>query len=500
MTGRTLAAILVTLPLAACTMPTYQVDQSTLGTLDATVWDALARDHSDGSTNGSDGGVIGDSGPVPTWCGEVKPLVTKYCTQCHGHPPLFGAPFSVTYYSDTQQIDNYAASMIPNTPIFEAMAYRVAAKKNMPQVGAPQPTDAERDVFRRWSEGNAPRGTGCLDPDMLDAGSQPDATNPDASTPLPWQDGGAPPDAGMGNRWVETYAHAPASHATPYAMPPQTATDYECFAFMVRTATPTAVEHAIEFVPFIDNLAHVHHALLFLYPHINPNTMMPQPPALDGPYGCLGLVPGADLIGGWFPGRGTDHLPLNVGLPIHDQDQIVLQMHYDGITTGGNDQTGFLIELSDAMGMIDAGLLWTGYVWNNDLTSATASRQQTCVLPADLTLFADIPHMHRRGTHIQFEVQPGGAGPFINVVDVPSWSFDNQPIYPVHDPNNSMIPWQLHQGDVVRTTCDWNIGTMSVPWGEGSQDEMCFTFMYHYPAINESPSMPNLRSCVTYGP
>jgi hypothetical protein len=276
-------------------------------------------------------------------------------------------------------------------------------------------------------------------------------------------------------------------------------TDYECFAFTVTTTR--AVEHAIEFQPFIDNRQHVHHALLFLYPHINPNTGLVNTPNPDGPYGCLGLVNGADLIGGWFPGRGTDHLPTNVGVPVHDSDQIVLQMHYDSVTMPGIDNSGIRVLLASQAGMIDAGLFWTGYVWSNPLqANAMETRTSTCVLPGDMVLFADIPHMHRHGTHIEFEVQPGGTGPFQTVRDVPGWNFDDQPIYPVLDPVTQQQGWQLHAGDIVRTTCWWQVGADPIAWGEGSGNEMCYNFMYHYPLVSETGSMPNLRSCVRLGP
>jgi hypothetical protein len=325
--------------------------------------------------------------------------------------------------------------------------------------------------------------------------------NPDATTALPWAMGGhSPSDAGTNLTWFDTFAHEEFPNVDmtqPYAPPTQNTT-YYCFVFPIPPGTPA--RHAVQFQPLIDNISHVHHAFIF---RVGAGTMNPP---TDGE--CLGLVQNGDLVASWFPGRDATVLPTGTGVEFDGGDFVVLQVHYDSVNQGPPlypqqyDMSGIRILFSTQAGIINAGLLWTGYQWpDSSPLLGSAIRQSTCVLPSDMTLFGDIPHMHQHGTRLLFELDQGGTGNFQPVVDVTNWDFHEQPIYDEQysavQPSvlKQMLPVHLHQNDVVRTTCYWSVPDTVQPnggnlWGEGSGNEMCFNFMYIYPTI------PNLRQCV----
>jgi hypothetical protein len=478
-----------------------------------------------GDNRGNDASTSDGTTGTPTWC-DLQPLISGasgHCKLCHDHPPNGGAPFSLTQYADTQlkrETTDGLWSIDPSgTPVYGLMSAAVNAAQNpMPPPSEPQLalSSAQKDLIRRWALGGGPSG-GCGGSndggtdggsgDLGDTGpTGMDATAMDIYEALPWLDGGrSPADAGTDLAWFDVFAHqqSPSDTTKPFA-PPVAQTTYYCFAFVVPPTAPT--QYIVSFDPIIDNEAHIHHAFVFRVPG--------NMGASDG--SCLGLVNGGDLIGSWFPGRGRQDLPPNVGVRTYPGDYLVLQVHYDSVLTGPPafpqqyDMSGFRILMSSTPTIVPAGLLWGGYQWTTPLVGTNAQKASSCSLSAaapctptgganvcatipaaGITVFADIPHMHQYGVSFLVEVDHTGTGMgYQTFQSVPAWSFGDQPIYPV-DPSMQ----QFRPGDLIRTTCTWNLGTNQVSWGEGSQNEMCFNFLYHYPLI---PG--NLRACVQNGP
>jgi hypothetical protein len=83
------------------------------------------------------------------------------------------------------------------------------------------------------------------------------------------------------------------------------------------------------------------------------------------------------------------------------------------------------------------------------------------------------PHMHRLGSAFHGTVIRGD-GRREALLDLPSWSFDHQLIYPVDV--------QLQAGDVVETQCLWmNPTDATVLPGPRSSDEMCNQGLFVWP-------------------
>ena len=62
------------------------------------------------------------------------------------------------------------------------------------------------------------------------------------------------------------------------------------------------------------------------------------------------------------------------------------------------------------------------------------------------------------------------------VTDRPNYSFNSQYLEPAN--------FQIKPGDTVTTRCRWDTtgATGYTPWGEDTTQEMCFNFLYVWPA------------------
>jgi hypothetical protein len=401
-----------------------------------------------------------------TWWQDVQPIVAVKCQLCHAEPPQFGAPRPFVSYEDTQ-----GTHPTENTPLYDVMAFRINAPNGrMPPPSQPQLTDEERRIITLWAEIGAPEGT---PPVSRDGG---------VGTP---RDGGmGGPDGGTPGRNVTRTMDIVATQPNspdPYRLP-QRSTNYVCWAVTVPPGNGNQ-EYMFRFEPLIDNTAHTHHTLLFK------NTGSPEQEGV--PFGCTDTIqPNRTMIAGWAPGRTADEIPAGAGVPITPGDQLVLQVHYDSVMDGNQtDQSGVRVFFTDDSNLEEAGMLWCGKIWFNPLNGPNETRTHTWTVSQDLTAFAVFPHMHQVGTSILLEVQRGGSGAWTRLVDIPAWDFNDQPNVPI--PAAEQL---IRQGDRLRTTCTWNTQGRSVPFGEASDDEMCFNFVYHYPKIG------NEIACVGYGP
>jgi hypothetical protein len=83
------------------------------------------------------------------------------------------------------------------------------------------------------------------------------------------------------------------------------------------------------------------------------------------------------------------------------------------------------------------------------------------------TLWGVLPHMHTKGRRIQVEL---GAD---RLIEIPAWNFHWQQMYFYEEP----VPVPLFSE--MRFTCVWdNPTSRTVTWGEGTDDEMCLSYLY----------------------
>jgi hypothetical protein len=424
---------------------------------DASTRDAI--DQNDGGVDTPDSTITGEY----TWNRDIAPIIRAKCGLCHAETPQYGAPRSLWSYEDVIETNAF------NQAIHELVAFRILATTGqMPPAGQPDLTMVEIEKILAWSNAGAPEGAAMADAGVPDTGVP--AT--DGGIPLPWADGGSSPSVGPGLRWVDTWAHSETDLVGPYtALRGAAGTSYICFGFEIPpNPNPNALpESVILAEPFIDNYRHVHHMVIFLdVDRIGP----------DGPVDCI-LESFGQPVASWFPGRGATTLPPGTGVPIPPGARLSIEVHYDSVPNLGiPDMSGWRLLLSETQGLLPAGETWSGVDWHSPLQGpGDVTVTHTATNDFDnVTVFTATPHMHQRGLSIHTEYRFANDPPdtWRTLIHVDPWDFTHQILYPV-DP-----PIVFNRGDQIRTTCVWTTSMGPVAAGASSQNEMCYTFMYHY--------------------
>lgn len=405
-----------------------------------------------GGTGGSGGGFTGDGG---AYACDIQPVIKRVCLDCHTSPPQFGAPFPLVTYADTQ-----ANSVYPGQKVFQRMAVRVADNAApMPPAPNPRLSSAEIAAFQRWAAGGGLQGS-CSSP-MTDAGTT------DAGT----LDAGNNDDCPVGSTELKIVAP---SFPIPAAMDL-----YQCFA---TTISLPGKRHVIKATKVIGNSTVLHHMVLFRDTGKNA-------PATKA--NC-GLESDWLPVYAWAPGAGPLNLPTDIGMPLNNGDQLVIQIHYNNATgVTGTDSSGAKLCLTDQLRTKEGGVLAVGPT-SFDLppNCPKAEAKGTCNNPSFLNTTFDVftvwPHMHLKGRSLKSTI-----GSTL-VTDRPSYSFNSQYLEPAN--------FQFKPGETMTTTCRWDTtgATGTIPWGEDTTQEMCFNFLYTTPVppVAYCPSPTYAATCV----
>jgi hypothetical protein len=196
-----------------------------------------------------------------------------------------------------------------------------------------------------------------------------------------------------------------------------------------------------------------------------------------GDYDCG--VGSLDLQMIYSSGVGTDELelPPGVGMLVRAGQFINLNLHLFNAT----DQT-----ISGRSGIEVKAIAADDVVHEADMTFAGSRIIEIpsdgvphdvlggCIAPTDWNVVTLWPHMHRFATHQKFVVTPVG-GPPQTVLD-DAFVFNEQ--------RNYRTPTlRIAKGTRIDVTCTYvNTSGVTVRFGDSSNEEMCFTGMYKYPA------------------
>ncbi|MEO9159141.1 MAG: hypothetical protein ABI591_26210 [Kofleriaceae bacterium] len=202
-------------------------------------------------------------------------------------------------------------------------------------------------------------------------------------------------------------------------------------------------------------------------------------------------------------GINTDDNDLPDGVAIHVAAGTVLNLNLHLFNTTDNpitDTSGVLVKTMAAADVTnEADMQFSGRMYMGGTQPfqipANATGDSTTVTPIkggcqvahDFHLFTLWPHMHQIAVHQTFSITgatwgAGGGQGTTTLLDT-DYTFTDQKNYP-------MIDTVIHAGDQINTTCDYiNTTGSMVTFGESSNNEMCFTGMYRYPAAN------NLLAC-----
>ena len=395
----------------------------------------------------------------PTYTREVSRIVQSKCQQCHREGDI--APFAlstyddaVTWAADIKRVVNEGL-MPPWKPVAGHGEFRDSYAL----------TAQEKQDLLAWIDGGTPKGE---DADM--------------PAPLP-----------VKGDWVLGDPDKIVQMPEPF--PTLRGRDmYRCFVIDPQLSEDKFIS-AIDVLP--GNRKSVHHVILYLDTTGEAEQLDAKE---EGPgYTCYG-GPGTSLtgnlnpnnlssllsigasLGGWAPGTRPHHLPDGVGMFLDKKAKIVMQVHYYTNLNTDPDQTR--IGLYYSQKKVDRRLLYVPLVQTNlaippNSADYTANFNFTVPLFLDFKIVNIFPHMHLLGREIKVEAIRNRETVPLMFID--KWDFNWQ------GPYNYVNPVDVPAFTQLRMTCKYDNTTNNprnpsnppklVRWGEGTEDEMCVTFI-----------------------
>lgn len=456
------------------------------------------------ASNGTDGFGAGST-QGPQWC-NVAPIFQSKCQTCHGEQLVAGAPMPLTSWEDTQGTSR------SGDPLIQTIKGRING--TIPGVSQmpPPPTSldsSELDLLNQWIDNGAPNGA-CGSPGGTTSGGGNFPGTTGGNTGVSNGSGttgtsggsstGTSSGTGTGNTTgsntgvvnggtSSSGGSTGTSNSPPPPPPPTDCTNYElraradgtndpyhvltkteeyhCFNITVPWTEPV---QGFQFEPIIDNSKVLHHWLLYSL----------DSPAQDGTsFECLGTHPNAQLVAGWAPGAEGFTPPTNVGFELPPPGStMLLEIHYFNQDSSPTefDQSGARLCASAEFRENTATVSWLGteaiilppQAQTDVVSNCTPTSQET------IQILRSWPHMHTYGTAFKSVINRAG-GAQEELLTVPNYDFYYQLPYDT--------PATLNPGDTITTTCTFqNTSAQTVTFGESTYQEMCYNFVWAYPA------------------
>ncbi len=197
---------------------------------------------------------------------------------------------------------------------------------------------------------------------------------------------------------------------------------------------------------------------------------------------CSGAAAGRRVLFGAGVGSDPMQLPDGVALELKAGESLLLNLHFYNTTGDALAGTaGIEITTADAAGVEhEAEVVATGKDSDLVVPPGDSTAHGTCTMVGDATLFAAYPHMHKLGTHMSVSARTT-TGTTIPMLDQ-DYDFAEQRFM-------AFSPLlELAKGDRVDVDCSYkNPGNTDVHFGESTDDEMCFAFLYRYPKLAKLP-------------
>ena len=403
-----------------------------------------------GQSTGSGSGSSGTtSNALPC---DVAGVFAEHCSSCHGSQTQFGAPMSLVTHANLISERNGAN-------VYETVLARVNDDaRPMPPAPNPRLTQQQVNLVSSWVAAGAPAappGTRCEGSGGSTATAGVARETP--SSPSDCQD------------FYELTAHGGTTSSDPSphgvsAVPPKNNNEYHCFYFK----PPYGVgDEALWFEPIIDNSKVLHHWLLY-----GTDTML-QADGSSMP--CDASEEGAYLLAGWAPGAGTRVMPEGVAMQMPTSG-LILELHYynnSGVAQGDRSGVRFCTAPRGTRPNL-AGVHFTGTEGICLPPGQTREVTGECrpSNPQTIHIIDIWPHMHELGVQMTLAVnRTNGRREVIH--DAP-FDFNSQVGY--------ATDVMMQPGDTLTTTCRYaNTTGKEVPFGETTQEEMCYGFVTAWP-------------------
>ncbi|MBN8614469.1 MAG: hypothetical protein J0L92_27970 [Deltaproteobacteria bacterium] len=364
---------------------------------------------------------------------EIRPRIQRYCGQCHGETPNFGAPTSLLDHATLMADDAMGIRLV------DRIAQRLH-DGTMPPVGMPRVAETEADAIAEWAS--------CGTVDVPPAGGLVSSAPPFLA-----------PDEGPADLPTLDFV------ADEYAVGPDVRDDYHCFVFDADLESDRFVRR---FEMVYDETRVLHHIVLLRDPERH---------AEPGDYDCYdgsGMPPGSQYLYAWAPGQSAVQFPEG-GLRISPGERFIVQTHYNNgaAIPDVRDSSGVRLFLAPPEGT-EYGMIAIGPTDFAIPARTRRSASSNCTVREESTLFVGAPHMHLLGSAFHQSIARADTGIREGIIDLAGWSFETQLFYD--------LGTSLHPGDVITTRCTFeNTTSDTVTSGEDTTDEMCFDFAYVTP-------------------
>jgi len=409
---------------------------------------------------GDPGEGLTETGASPTdpvdFAEDVRPLLADNCARCHGESGL--GPGNFLLWETASQ---WA----------EVMIDRIEAGEMPPPQADPECHPYVDDAFAHVDPALVPTLTA-----WIEAGKpQGDLANaPEVHVRTP---------TSLSRR--DLVLQAPAPVAPQFV----DGNEYRCFLLNEAGFASDTYVSGIEFL--LDDPRISHHGILFVDPDGGSEALVEH--AASKSWSCPGLIPSPEYVGlhGWAPSAGAIEFEDGMGIRIAAGQQLILQMHYYEGPEVIEDRPGYALKLEPE---VERELFFlavgpTGF----EIPAGEANHTVRLDIPAfilsglvgappsGLEVFGAMSHMHLLGTGYDFHAtSPDGSTSCISRTD--RFDFSNQPIYWFDSPVS------VDSGGSVSVSCTYDNSASNpnqhthppqdVPWGENTQQEMCFALLY----------------------
>jgi hypothetical protein len=390
-------------------------------------------------------------GSTPLPC-ELDRVLGNSCRGCHAADPGQLAPMALVTHEDLMA----DAPSRPGTPVWELVSERVHSDATpMPPVGGGRPLVAdELAVIDGWMGSGTPPGA-----EDCNAVVQPQETIGTITY--------EPPDPEEIDTCYPFLAHQNSvpGDTTPFQV--RSGEFYTAFFWEVPyEGQKQAIEFRFSFTPS------THHILLY-------DT---TEPAVDGLVNgnTTGTHPGApDLLAAWAVNQQeVQFMPKEVGmaLPVKGSGhRFLVEIHYFNQGGAFDDRSGIEVCTGKEPRANTATVSWLGSEAIVLPPHAPLDLTGTCTPQGseDIYIFRSFPHMHEQGVAMETHIKRAD-GTMEELINQP-FDFNNQLMFDT--------PAVIHPGDQLLTTCHYqNTTDRLIGVGYDSLSEMCFNFVYAWPA------------------
>lgn len=213
-----------------------------------------------------------------------------------------------------------------------------------------------------------------------------------------------------------------------------------------------------------------HHTVLTLFSGASP---------ADGTHLCNVGTNGQSMIYGSGVGSPDFVFPAGVGLHLKAGQRLILNLHlYNATDQTISGRSGTYVQEATA-GEIQnfAEIVLAGPTFGLQVPTGMSTQSGNCNLSAvtsqPIQVFSLSGHMHKTGTHVRTVITRGQQEIELQSVD---YNFEKQTFHLVTPPIT------LQPTDKLTTYCSYNNPDAPKRFGDSSDDEMCFSDLFYYPA------------------